>query len=216
MQSSELCNIPKMQPVEIYNLLRLHEKTSKQNALRKEKKNENAFVYRDKDTAMIEIVDSGMDPNLGKRLLVSEHLLLTAMISQDVDRALRMLSVAIGHNAVKCVFVQTNSQGSPTDTCTVVHLEVDMAEAMCLTCCTRAGLSTAQRRCRRRACSRCASARRLLIAAKATVCRFIPSPLQTRMACPACSGTRHLSSCKSRQQTGERCAVMSCSKYSST
>lgn len=94
------------------------------------KVHENAFVYRDKDTAMIEIIDSGMDPNLGKRLLVSEDLLLTVMNSQDVDRALRMLSVAIGHNAVKCVFVQSNLQGSPTDTCTVVHLQVDMAEAM--------------------------------------------------------------------------------------
>jgi hypothetical protein len=38
MQSSELCNLPnfpKMQAVEIYNLLRVHEKTSKENALRK-------------------------------------------------------------------------------------------------------------------------------------------------------------------------------------
>jgi hypothetical protein len=94
------------------------------------KVHENAFVHRDIDTAMLEIIDSGMDQNLGKRLLISEHLLLSTMHSSDVDRALRMLSVAIGHNAVKCVFVQTKSEVSSSDTCNVIHMQVDMAEAL--------------------------------------------------------------------------------------
>ena len=93
------------------------------------KVHENTFVYRDKDTAMMEIIDNGMDQNLGKRLLMCEQLLLTAMHSKDVDRALRMLSKA---NAVKCVFVQTKLEGSTTDTCTVVHMQDDMAEALWL------------------------------------------------------------------------------------
>ena len=96
---------------------------------------ENAFVYRDREAAVVEILESGMDPDVGKRLLVPEHLLLSAMNSQDVDRAIRMLSVAIGHKAVKCIFVQASSPGQnstaqTTDACTVVHLHVDMAETM--------------------------------------------------------------------------------------
>jgi hypothetical protein len=92
----------------------------------------NAFVYRDEDTGMLEIIDSGIDQSLGKKLLMSEQLLLTAMYSNDVNRALRMLSVAIGHNAVKCVFVQSKSEASTSDACTVVHMHVDMAEALWL------------------------------------------------------------------------------------
>jgi hypothetical protein len=86
---------------------------------------ENAFVYRDREAAVVEILESGMDPDVGKRLLVPEHLLLSAMNSQDVDRAIRMLSVDIGHKAVKCIFVQASSPGQnstaqTTDACTVL------------------------------------------------------------------------------------------------
>jgi hypothetical protein len=93
---------------------------------------DQAFVYRDEDSGMLEIIDSGMDQSLGKKLLVSEQMLLTALYSNDVHRALRMLSVAIGHNAVKCVFVQSKSEGATSDAGTVVHLHVDMAEALWL------------------------------------------------------------------------------------
>ena len=92
----------------------------------------HAFVYREENTGMLEIIDSGIDQSLGKKLLVSEQLLLTAMHSNDVNRALRMLSVAIGHNAVKCLFVQSKSEASTSDACTVVHMHVDMAEALWL------------------------------------------------------------------------------------
>jgi hypothetical protein len=92
----------------------------------------HAFVYREENTGMLEIIDSGIDQSLGKKLLVSEQLLLTAMHSNDVNRALRMLSVAIGHNAVKCLFVQSKSEACTSDACTVVHMHVDMAEALWL------------------------------------------------------------------------------------
>ena len=88
---------------------------------------ENAFVFKDADSNLLEIIDSGLDESLGKKLLVSEDIILKSMNSTNISRCLRMLSVAIGHNAVKCVFVQNKAEGS--DACTVVHMHVDMAEA---------------------------------------------------------------------------------------
>jgi hypothetical protein len=99
---------------------------------------ETAFVYREPETGIMEIIDSGIDQTLGKKLVLSEQMLLTAMSSNDVNRALRMLSVAIGHNAVKCIFVQNKSEGqnkserAMSDNCNVIHIHVDMAEALWL------------------------------------------------------------------------------------
>ena len=91
---------------------------------------ENAFVYKDADSNLVEIIDSGLDESLGKKLLVSEDIILKCMNSTNISRCLRMLTVAIGHNAVKCVIVQNKAEGS--DACTVVHMHVDMAEAFWL------------------------------------------------------------------------------------
>jgi len=91
---------------------------------------ENAFVFKDGDSNLLEIIDSGLDESLGKKLLVSEDIIIKCMNSTNISRCLRMLSVAIGHNAVKCVFVQNKSEGC--DACTVVHMQVDMAEAFWL------------------------------------------------------------------------------------
>ena len=93
---------------------------------------EVAFVYREQETGMMEIIDSGMDQSVGKKLLLSEKMLLNSMNSEDVNRALRMLSVAIAHNAVKCIFVQNKSEGGVSDTCNIIHIHVDMAEALWL------------------------------------------------------------------------------------
>jgi hypothetical protein len=93
--------------------------------------NERAFLHREKDTGIIEIVDSGLDQELGRCLIVSDKILLTAMHSENVERAMRMLSVAIGQKAVKCIFAneQDRAKGS-SDTCVVVYLQVDFQKTM--------------------------------------------------------------------------------------
>ena len=91
---------------------------------------ENAFVFKDEHSGLLEIIDSGLDESVGKKLLVSEDLVMKSMHSTNINRCLRMLSIAIGHNAVKCVFVHSKAEG--TDACTVVHMHVDMAEAFWL------------------------------------------------------------------------------------
>jgi len=93
------------------------------------KLNENAFVFQDQDTGVLEIVDSGIDNSLGKKLVVNEKVLLTAMNSSNVNRSLRMLSIAIAHNAVKCIFVQSKGETGASDLCTVIYMHVDMSEA---------------------------------------------------------------------------------------
>lgn len=93
--------------------------------------NERAFVYRDEGAGLVEILESGLDPELGRRLLVPEKMLLAAMHSDNVNRAMRMLSVAIGHKAVKCVFAtEQNRAEAASDACLVVHLHVDLPAAM--------------------------------------------------------------------------------------
>lgn len=94
------------------------------------KVHENAFVYRDPSTGALEIVDSGLNQNLGSKLMLPEALLLSAMHSCDIDRALRMFSVAIGHKAVQCLVLQGDA--GCTETSTVLFLHVDMQEALLL------------------------------------------------------------------------------------
>jgi hypothetical protein len=95
--------------------------------------NERAFLYWDEPNRVVEIVESGLDPELGQRLLVPEKMVLSALHSEDITRAMRMLSVAIGHRAVKCIF--NSEQGSPealAGGCPVIHLQVDLAAALLL------------------------------------------------------------------------------------
>jgi hypothetical protein len=103
----------------------------------------NAFVYREKGGQMLEIVNSGFGRS--EKVLMDEQLLLEATNSQDVDRALRILSVAIGHNAVKCLIApQDNRNGMTPDSSIVVDLNVDLTEAMWLNMLhkSKAGFST--------------------------------------------------------------------------
>jgi hypothetical protein len=93
----------------------------------------NAFIYKEEGTEMLEIVNSGFADGIGKKVLMNVKVLLQATNSQDVDRTLRMLSVAIGHNAVRCLIApQEYIQGTSSDASIVVHLDVDFAEAMWL------------------------------------------------------------------------------------
>jgi hypothetical protein len=85
------------------------------------------------EAGVVEILESGLDAELGQRLLVPEKMLLAVMHSDNVGRAMRMLSVAIGHKAVKCVFATDQDRtDAASDACPVVHLHVDMPEAMLL------------------------------------------------------------------------------------
>jgi hypothetical protein len=104
-----------------------------------------AFVYKEPGSSILEIVDSGFNDGLGKKLLMHEQVLLEAMNSVDVDRALRMFSVAIGHNAVHCLVApQEYTPGSISDANMVVHLNVDLSEALWLKILykSKAGIST--------------------------------------------------------------------------
>lgn len=95
--------------------------------------NERAFLYWDEPNRVVEIVESGLDPELGQRLIVPEKMVLSALHSEDITRAMRMLSVAIGHRAVKCIF--NSEQGSPealAGGCLVIHLHVDLPGALLL------------------------------------------------------------------------------------
>jgi hypothetical protein len=94
---------------------------------------QNAFIYKEPETEMLEIVNSGFADAMGKKVLMNVKVLLQATNSQDVDRTLRMLSVAIAHNAVRCLIAtQEYIPGTSSDASIVVHLDVDFAEAMWL------------------------------------------------------------------------------------
>ena len=85
-----------------------------------------AFAFHDAE--VVELIESGVDPELGSKLLIPVAMLLEAMHSADVSRALRMLNVALGHGAVSCLVVASKT----SEAATVVHLHVDLAEAMWL------------------------------------------------------------------------------------
>ena len=92
---------------------------------------ERAFLHWDQEAGVVEILESGLDAELGQRLLVPEKMLLAVMRSDNVGRAMRMLSVAIGHKAVKCVFATDQDRtDAASDACPVVHLHVDLPAAM--------------------------------------------------------------------------------------
>jgi hypothetical protein len=93
---------------------------------------ERAFLYRDEAAGVVEILESGLDPELGQRLFVPEKMLLAALHSDNVSRAMLMLSVAIGHKAVKCVFATDQDKEAGSGACLVVHLHVDLPAAMLL------------------------------------------------------------------------------------
>lgn len=90
----------------------------------------SAYWYHDEAAQVVELLDSGIDPELGGKLVFAEELLLKALHSSDVKRSLRMLTVALGHGAVTCVVAVDKDDAAGV--CRVVHLHVDVAEALWL------------------------------------------------------------------------------------
>lgn len=90
----------------------------------------SAYWYHDEAAQVVELLDSGIDPELGGKLVFAEELLLKALHSTDVKRSLRMLTVALGHGAVTCVVAVDKDDAAGV--CRVVHLHVDVAEALWL------------------------------------------------------------------------------------
>jgi hypothetical protein len=70
----------------------------------------NTFWYHNEVEQMVEILDSGVDPEMGNKLLLPQDMLLKMMHSVDVGRSLRILTGALGHSAVTCV-VATDDSG---------------------------------------------------------------------------------------------------------
>jgi len=96
------------------------------------KVDKNAFPFYDKNTDEVELCESGVDPELGSKLFVKVELLLKAVHSADISRALRMLTLALAHGAVTCLVVPSKRVESESDACDVVHLNVDLAQTMLL------------------------------------------------------------------------------------
>lgn len=90
----------------------------------------NAFWFHDHAAGVVEVLESGVDPELGCKLLIPEDMLLRAVYSSDIQRALSMLTIAIGHAAVTCVVAVNKDDAAGT--CRVVHLHVDVAETLWL------------------------------------------------------------------------------------
>jgi hypothetical protein len=90
----------------------------------------NAFWFHDQAAHVVEVLESGVDPELGCKLLIPEDMLLRAVHSADMQRALSMLTIAIGHGAVTCVVVANKDDAAGT--CRVVHLHVDVPETLWL------------------------------------------------------------------------------------
>jgi hypothetical protein len=90
-----------------------------------------AFVYQDEELekrGMLEIVDSGLELDVGSVLLMPTAILMAALHTEDFERAKRLLCVALGHAAVKCVAVPSDVHGEAV----VVHLHVDVQKMLWL------------------------------------------------------------------------------------
>ena len=69
-----------------------------------------AFIHQDaelKEKAMLEIVDSKVDEAMCETLEIPEKLLLEACHSQNLQRSIRMIMIAIQHDAVTCMISST-------------------------------------------------------------------------------------------------------------
>jgi hypothetical protein len=90
-----------------------------------------AFVFQDEDLAtrgMIEIVESGLELDVGSVLLMPTAVLMAVVHTLDFERAKRFLSLALAHGAVKCVVVPADGQGEAV----VVNVHVDVQKMLWL------------------------------------------------------------------------------------
>jgi len=91
----------------------------------------NAFVYQDeelREREMVEIAESGLEPDSGSVLHLPVRLMLSSLHTDDFERAQRFLSVALGHGAVKCMVVPSETPGVAV----VQHLHIDMHKMLWL------------------------------------------------------------------------------------
>ena len=91
----------------------------------------NAFWFHDEAAQVVEILESGVDAELGNKLIMPQDMLLQSLKSVDLQRALRMLTIALGHGAVTCIVAVDKTD--PVGVCRVVHLYIDTAETLWLT-----------------------------------------------------------------------------------
>lgn len=91
-----------------------------------------AFVFQDQelqDQGVVEIVESGLEPDTGSVLHLPTAIMLASLHTQDFERAQRFLSIALSHDAVKCVVVASEKPGIAV----VQHLYVDVHKMLWLT-----------------------------------------------------------------------------------
>ena len=88
----------------------------------------NAFCFHDASAQVVEICNSGVDSEMGCKLLLPESVLLQSLLCTDISRALRMLTVALGHVAVTCLIVKQET----ADNSTVLHINIDLVESLWL------------------------------------------------------------------------------------
>jgi len=94
------------------------------------KVDKNAFWFYDESAHIIELCDSGVDAEVGSKLFLRKEMLLQALNCVDIQRALRMLTVALGHGTVTCIVAVDKKD--PVEVCRVVHLHIDTAETLWL------------------------------------------------------------------------------------
>lgn len=90
-----------------------------------------AFVYQDAELderGVVEIVESGLEPDMGSVLHLPTAILRASLHTEDFERAKRFLCVALGHGAVKCMVVPSDSPGVAV----VQHLDIDMQKMLWL------------------------------------------------------------------------------------
>ena len=111
----------------------------------------NAFIFQDEmpsdkedkpvasgdvnNENMLEIVDSGLFVEMGSTLLVSPQVLLDAVNSTNLEKAIRLLEVCIAHGAVSCIVATKpgkTAMGQKQDTAIVYYMHVDWNEALWL------------------------------------------------------------------------------------
>ena len=90
----------------------------------------SAFVVPDVCERVYEIVDAGLPLNMNSQVFINESMLLNNLHTNNIDRALRLLEVCIGHGAVQCIltphYVKTPmGQMNDAPTMFVGHMEID-------------------------------------------------------------------------------------------
>ena len=111
----------------------------------------NAFIFQDEtggdkqaasdgvnignDENMLEIVDSGLLIEMGTTLQVSAPVLMSAVNTTNLEKAIRLLEVCIAHGAVSCIVATKagkTAMGQKQDTALVYYMHVDWNEALWL------------------------------------------------------------------------------------